>query len=228
MSARVRIVAREDAGAGLTLVHLEVPAEIRASYTRPGQVLVVTGDGEDAYFALASRVAAEQWSLLVRDAGTVAHRVLTSELGTELPISVPKFAGFPYHPETPGPIGLVAVGSALGAVRGLYLALEAEGRAHETTLFLGVRELGSIPLRAELVRLVGAGARVIVCVSDEPTRPMAPFEVHTGLVQDAVVRGTQDGSLPKGAILYVAGPAAMMDDFRARSEALGVAVHANA
>ena len=57
---------------------------------------------------------------------------------------------------------------------------------------------------------------------------MAPFEVHGGLVQDAVVRGTQDGSLPKGAILYVAGPPAMMDDFRARSEALGVAVHANA
>lgn len=223
-------MARTDAGAGLTLVHLEPSEAIRASYTRPGQVLVMKGDGEDAYFALASAVSSPSWSLLVRDAGAVARKVLGADLGSELSVAVPRFAGFPYQAGVPGPFGLVAVGSALGAVRGLYLTLEAEGRAHECTIFLGVREGSQVPLRDELERFVRAGGRVVVCISDVPPEPIPPFEVRAGLVQDAVAQAAASGDprLPPRAVLYVAGPPVMMDDFRGRADELGFMVHTNA
>ncbi len=227
----MRIVAREDAGAGLTLVHLEPSVDIHVHYTRPGQVLVVQGETagrEDAYFALASPLASATLALLVRDAGTVAHRLLTCELGTKFSVLVPSFAGFPHRAGELGPFGLVAVGSALGAVRGLYLAVEAEGRAHEATLFLGVRGVDHVPLRAELERIAFAGSRVVVCVSDEAPSPSLPFEVRGGLVQEGVLAAAKDGTLPRGTVLYVAGPPRMMDDFRAHEAELGMVVHTNA
>jgi len=219
-------VAREDAGAGLTLVHLEAPAPLRARYERHGQVLVVKGAAEDAYFALAAPLHAPRWALLVRDAGTVAHEVLTAPLGAELAVAAPSFAGFPYPEAGAGPLWLVAVGSALGAVRGLYLALAAEARAREVTLFLGAREIAQVPLRAELEDLVAEGARVVVCLSHEAASESAPFEVRAGLVQEAVVSSHEAGA--RASHVFVAGPTGMMDDFRGRAEALGAVVHTNA
>lgn len=224
--ARVRIVAREDAGAGLTLVHLEAPDHVRNSYARHGQVLVVKGETEDAFFALASPQSATRWALLVRDAGTVAHEVLTAPLGAELLVAVPSFAGFPYPAATDGPLWLVAVGSALGAIRGLYLALAAEARASQVTLFLGVREIAQVPLRAELEALVAQGAKVIVCVSHEPASTSAPFEVVAAMVQEAVTSHHARGE--RATMLFVAGPPGMMDDFRGRAADLDLVVHANA
>lgn len=223
---KVRIVAREDAGAGLTLVHLEVPEELRASYARHGQVLVVRGETEDAYFALAAPRTADRWALLVRDAGTVAHTVVTAPLGTELVVAVPSFAGFPAPDGGHGRLWLVAVGSALGAIRGLYLALEEASRAPLVTLFLGVREVEQIPLRSELEALVRAGASVEVCVSHAEAVESAPFTVRKGLVQDAVVAAYARGE--RADALFVAGPPGMMEDFRARAEDLELIVHANA
>ncbi len=229
MSAQLRLLGRADVGAGLTCVTLSAPPEMHAHYTRPGQVLQVRIGSDESFFALASPVGAPSWELLVRDAGSVARALLTEPLGAEISAQLTELAGFPYQDGAPGPFTLVAVGSALGAVRGLLLALESAGRCQEVRLFLGVQDPARVPLVAELARLAAAGARVTLCFSDAPAAPdpALPFEHHAGLVQGALERALADGSLRAGAI-YVAGPQSMMDELRAREAAFGLRVHANA
>lgn len=224
--ARVRLVARAPAGGDMTLVTIEPSPDLVAKYTRPGQVLVVR-EPEEAYFALAAPPGAPLWALLVRDAGTTAKHLISAPLGASVPAHVPDFAGFSRSVGEPGAVLLVAVGSALGAVRGVYLALSEAGRASDVTLVLGVRTPSLVPLEGELASLVREGARVVVCLSDEPAAPLPPFEVRDGLVQAAVDAELTARPGHHAAVL-VAGPKAMMDDFRSREEAFGVPVLANA
>jgi NAD(P)H-flavin reductase len=224
--ARVRLVARAPAGGDMTLVTSEPSPDLVAKYTRPGQVLVVK-EPEEAYFALAAPPGAPQWALLVRDAGASARHLVTAPLGASLPAHVPDFAGFSRPLAAPGAVLLVAVGSALGAVRGVYLALSEAGRANDVTLVLGVRTRALVPLEGELASLAREGARIVVCLSDEPAAPLAPFEVRDGLVQPAV-EAELAAARGRYAAVLVAGPKAMMDDFRAREADLGVPVLANA
>lgn len=225
----MRIVGREPTRGGLTLVRLDPPEDMRVFYTRPGQVVVAHVGGESAYFAMAARVGDAHWELLIRDAGKVARTILDAPLGTELAMTAPSFAGFPYLEGEPGPFTLVAVGSALGAVRGVYLALEAEGRADEIMLMLGVRDSSHLPLEEELRRLAGAGARVVVCLSDvAEASSLGPVEVRTGLVQAALVELATSDLTEHGGELYVAGPPSLMDELRARADELHRRVHVNA
>ena len=224
--ARVRVVARAPAGGDMTLVTLEPSPDLYAKYTRPGQVLVVK-EPEEAYFALAAPPGAPLWALLVRDAGPSAKHLVQAPLGASVPCDVPDFAGFSRPLAAPGAVVLVAVGSALGAVRGVYLALSEAGRAGDVTLVLGVRTPSLVPLDGELASLVRGGARVVVCLSDEPASPIPPFEVRDGLVQ-AAVEAEIAASPGRYAAVLVAGPKAMMDDFRSREAAFGVPVLANA
>lgn len=225
----VRIVGREPTRGDLTLVRLAPPEDMRVFYTRPGQVVIAHVGGESSYFAMAARVGDAHWELLVRDTGTVARAILEAPLGSELAMTAPSFAGFPYLAGEPGPFTLVAVGSALGAVRGVYLALEDEGRARELTLVLGVRDVSFLPLEDELRRLAEAGARVVVCLSDvSEAVAIAPLEVRIGLVQAALVEQAAARVAAHGGELFVAGPSSLMDELRSRAEELRHRVHVNA
>lgn len=229
MSGAARLLAREDVGAGLTRLTLAAEPGLLEAYTRPGQVVQLTAGGETGYFALASRVGGDTWELLVRDAGVVARALLTAPLGAELPAELTTLAGFPHTQGEPGPFTLVAVGSALGAVRGLLLALEAQGRCAEVRLFLGVHDAAHVPLVDELTRLAEKGARVTLCLSDAPPTPGAhpAFRQHAGLVQSALAVACEATDDPLGAV-FVAGPAEMMTEFKDMGRARGFVVHANA
>ncbi|HRG99381.1 MAG TPA: hypothetical protein PLR99_24210 [Polyangiaceae bacterium] len=229
MSAAARLVAREDVGAGLTRITLDAAPSLREGYTRPGQVVQLTAGGETGYFALASLVGSDTWELLVRDAGVVARALLTAPLGAELGAELTTLAGFPHTQGEPGPFTLVAVGSALGAVRGLLLALEAQGRCGEVRLLLGVHDAARVPLVDELTRLAAKGTRVTLCLSDAPPTPGAhpAFQQHAGLVQSALAQACEATDDPVGAV-FVAGPTEMMNEFKDMGHARGLVVHANA
>ncbi|HQY60111.1 MAG: hypothetical protein IPF92_24990 [Myxococcales bacterium] len=228
MKGAARLVALEDVGAGLTRVSLAAVPGVRETYTRPGQVVQVSAGGETGYFALASLVGADTWELLVRDAGVVARALLSAPLGADFDAEMTSLAGFPRTQGEPGPFTLVAVGSALGAVRGLLLSLEAEGRCGEARLLLGVHSASRVPLVGELTRLAGAGLRVTLCLSDAPPTPGAhpSFEQHAGLVQSALAHAREDRDAI-GAV-FVAGPPEMMNEFRDLGRSRGFVVHANA
>lgn len=229
MNGIVRLIACEDVGAGLAQVALAADPVLSAAYIRPGQVVQVRADGDAGYFALASRVGDARWELLVRDAGVVARALRAAPVGGAFEAEVTTLAGFPHTQGEPGPFTLVAVGSALGAVRGLLLALEAEGRASEAQLLLGVHDAARVPLVDELTRLAKLGTRVTLCLSEAPPTPGAHphFHQHPGLVQSALAHACEAGDRPVGTV-FVAGPIEMMSEFKDMGHALGLVVHANA
>jgi NAD(P)H-flavin reductase len=139
----------------------------------------------------------------------------------------PILQGFQGPLESRAPCSSWPSGAPSALCEASTLALSEAGRASDVTLVLGVRTPSLVPLEGELASLVREGARVVVCLSDEPAAPMPPFEVRDGLVQAAVDAELTARPGHHAAVL-VAGPKAMMDDFRSREEAFGVPVLANA
>ncbi len=121
----------------LKAVELDVPAEVAAAYTRPGQYVVLHPEGADkpVFMALASAPGAAPLELLV---GPAAAARLPLEAGAEIAMDAPGGKGFPIELAEGKDVLLFAVGSGMSAIRSVIEHIRAHrDRYGSVVLFAG-------------------------------------------------------------------------------------------
>ncbi len=218
------LTERRDAGAGLTLVTLTPAREHALAYRAPGQYVEVHAEAR-GYFALASEVGAPSWELLVRMNGGASDTLLRAPEGTTLDVKGPLGDGFPLERAAGRALVVAVAGSALAVARPIVRDRIARSEARTTSVYVGVRTVRDVPLAQEVAGWAHAGARVVLCLSRPETDQVSPLAlaetrrragyVQTVLANDVLERQVGD------ALLFAAGPAAMLDAVRALSREHG-------
>jgi sulfhydrogenase subunit gamma (sulfur reductase) len=216
-----RIAARRDVGAGLALVTLDVDRDVAEEYVAPGQYVEVSAPGGAGFFVFAGEPGASRWELLVREVGGAAEALASLPLGTSLDVSRPLGAGFPLARAAGRPLVVAAVGSAIGVARPILRRRLEAGDAAATYLFFGVRTPLEVPL-ADEVAAWSERAHVVLCISrGEPSREpdwLPRAARASGYVQHELVRALGAGRLPRGAIVFAAGPMPMLVEMGAATD----------
>lgn len=211
------LAARRDAGGGLTLVGLDVDASIARGYAAPGQYIELRTERGNGFFVLAGSLGVSPFELLVRNAGDAADVLVNSAIGTALEVSAPLGDGFPADRATGRELVVAVVGSALAVARPLVTRRLDELAAPHTHVYVGARSAGDVPLIEEVEAWGAAGVEVVLCLSRaelEHERTRLPFARRAaGYVQDVVARDVEGGRL-SGALVFAAGPAAMLTAIR--------------
>ncbi len=227
VSETIAISARSDAGGGLSLVRFAGAgaARVLATYRLPGQYVTVpplSADAPPSYFVLANPVGADAPEIVLRGGDEVADRLMTAPLGTPVTMSAAQGAGFPGDRAAGRPLWVAVAGSGVAAARAIAAFRRASGEQEmrSTRLFVGVRRLAELPLRAELEELGRAGMAVTVCTSrEEPAATETNgLRFVAGYVQTAL--GLE--MPPRDVRLFVAGPDAMVAALRQLARARGV------
>jgi NAD(P)H-flavin reductase len=219
MTYDAELVARAPAGGGMSLLGLRGAPELHATYTRPGQYTEIDLGGEQAFFAIASRVGAGEWELVLKGGGASADTLLGLPLGAKVPVSAALGHGFPCD-EVRGRALLMAVnGSGIAAARPVVSARIDDGDASRTELYVGARARGELPLTAEMADWSSHGVRVVLCLSQDPEAPR-PFE--RGYVQD-IAEKRADGEVLRGGMIFAVGAQGMTERFRALAPRVGIA-----
>jgi NAD(P)H-flavin reductase len=210
---------KEDVGGGLVRLTLEPPSAIRHSYVRPGQYVVVRGEGKDAYFVLAGDVGQPTWELVLRPSGDAALATLGTSAGGSVEISEARGEGFPMEEAQGRPLLVAVTGSGIAAGRPVVRARLKGGEARDTELLFGVRRLSDVPMEDELQDWVRGGVRVTLCLSREHVPP-GRTGVAAGYVQDvARAHAREGGHCPR--MIFAAGVREMIDAVRALATELG-------
>jgi NAD(P)H-flavin reductase len=105
------------------------------------------------------------------------------------------------------------VGSAVAVARPIVRRRQREGLGDATRVYLGVRSSADVPIERELEEWARAGARVTLCLSRSNGAPSA-LAVRPGWVQQVLAEDVRAGQLPD-AVVFAAGPKAMLDEVRA-------------
>jgi NAD(P)H-flavin reductase len=235
------LVARANAGGGLSLVALDLPDEVAATFVAPGQYARIDGGGEKGYFVLAGEPRA-RWELLIRgDAtdgtraappGKTAELLAHAPLGTRVLVSGALGAGFPCDEAKGRTLLVLVAGTGFAAARPILARRIAEGDAGRTHVYVGLRARKEVPLHAELRTWQAAGAALTICVSrpengappPDPT-PSEPWRTEHSYVQDAVRRGLTSTATVDAlgrAMIFTVGPSPMIDGARALAKELGI------
>lgn len=221
--------SRRDVGGGLALVELEPARAAAAAYVVAGQYVKVVADAGQGYFALAGEPGAPMWTLLVRNAGDASATLATAPIGTMVQASEPLGGGFPLARARGRLLVIASPGSALAVARPLMHARLASGDGPNTHLYLGARAAPELPLVDEIASWVRA-ARVTLCLSraelhhDEELLPGAARA--PGYVQAAIRAALRDAVVPADALVFAAGPAAMLAELKALPPPLEVVTNA--
>jgi NAD(P)H-flavin reductase len=211
-----RLAARGDVGGGLVRLAIDPPAEIALSYERPGQYVVLSAGGKNAYFVLAGDPGETTWELVVRPGGEAAEAALAVSPGGPLDLSGAQGAGFPMD-EARGQELIVAVtGSGIAAGRPVVRTRIRNGEARATELLLGVRTVADVPMEAELGEWSRAGVQVTICLS----RQEAPG-YSSGYVQDVARRDARSAPTQR-RLIFAAGVKPMIEGMRQLAQDLGV------
>lgn len=195
------------------LVALGVERALARAYGAPGQYIEIRTPRGNGYFVLAGQLGEPTWELLVRNAGDAADVLATAPLGTALEVSAPLGDGFPAERGTGRQLVVAVVGSALAVARPLVARRVADGTAARTHVYVGARSGLDVPLPEEVDGWSAGGVEVVLCLSrreldhDLSRLPRARREV--GYVQDVVARDVDGGRL-SGALVFAAGPEAML------------------
>jgi len=209
-----RLISR-DAGRPLVPVVLDVPADVRASHTTPGQYVQIAAGGENGYFVVASSVGAAAWCLLVKGGGSTADALLSEPLGATFPVTGALGAGFPMDEARGRPLVIAAAGTGIAAAPPIAARRIADGDAPRTHMLLGLQLAAHLPFPGDLVAWRAAGMDVTLCVSREDGDGVG---VVRGYVQDvARARLTQT----HGRMIFAVGPSAMVDATRTIAGQLG-------
>jgi NAD(P)H-flavin reductase len=228
ISETLAITARSYAGGGLSLVRFAGASATRvlATYRLPGQYVTVaslSADAPPSYFVLASPVGADAVEIVLRGGDEVADRLTTGPLGTRVTMSAAQGAGFPSDRAAGRPLWVAVAGSGVAAARAIAAFRRASGEpdVRSTRLFVGVRRLAELPLRAELEDLARAGMAVTICTSrEQPAAPEANgLRLAPGYVQAALALDLERPS--PDARLFAAGPDAMVVALRELARARG-------
>ncbi|CAN5320439.1 hypothetical protein BH09MYX1_BH09MYX1_05010 [soil metagenome] len=212
-----RIVARRDAGGGLSWVVLLPSPKGAATYRVPGQYVEVRIDAHQAsgFFALAGPEGAGQWDLLLRPNGGASEALLHVPIGGHVGVSAALGAGFPFEDAFDKSLAIVVTAGALGpALPGIERRLR-EGLGDRTTLLVGTHSLAGVPAMSQLDALRERGAKVRIVLSNEVVLPH-----DRGYVQHQL-----DAVNPE--YVFVAGLAAMVDAVKEWGHRSGVSVRSN-
>jgi NAD(P)H-flavin reductase len=218
-AAPAALTARRDAGGGLHLVTLRPAPDVAAQYRAPGQYVQVLA-GAAGYFVLAGDMGAAEWELLVRKNGGAADALVMSAPGTALPVVGPLGEGFPLERARGRRLVLAVVGSALAVARPILRDRLHRAETAATSIYVGARSLGDLALVDELASWARAGSTVVLCLSgplpDGPDAALggAPVSVRAGWVQRVLAQDVEGGRLAD-ALVFAAGPEAMLNDVRA-------------
>lgn len=209
--------ARRDVGGGLILVSIEVDAALARGYGAPGQYIELRTPRGNGYFVLAGPLGHTTWELLVRNAGDAADVLATAPIGTELEVSAPLGDGFPADRGTGRDLVVAVVGSAFAVARPLVSRRIAEGVAGHTHVYVGARAAVDVPLPEEVEGWNDARVEVVLCLSrgelEHDQGRLGFARRAAGYVQDVVARDVEGGRL-RGALVFAAGPAAMLTAMR--------------
>lgn len=225
------LAERRDCGAGLLFVTIDVDAGVATKYVAPGQYVRVTPEkGDPGYFVLASNPGDRGFELLVRNAGDAADVLATLPLGSHVDVSEPMGDGFPMNVARGRPLAVAVAGTALAVARPILRERIAESDARTSCVFLGVRAASDVPLASEVEGWIEEGVRVVLCLSrDEAAADrsvLADAARFPGYVQDAIARARTEGTLEPNALVFAAGPVAMLTALRAMSPDIDVVTNA--
>lgn len=213
------LTARRSAGGHVNLITLTPTSELAQGYRAPGQYIRVHAES-GGYFVLAGEVGAPSWELLVRNSGGAADALTTSPEGTTFEVTGPLGAGFPLERADRGPLVVAVVGSALAVARPILRERIAQGQCPATTVYIGARSAGDVPLSGEVAGWARAGATVTLCLSrpdlDDP-RVLPDIPREAGWVQRVLAADVAAGRQTT-RLVFAAGPAGMLDELRALAQ----------
>lgn len=216
-----RLVARADAGGGLSMLTVETGSDVLGTYTSPGQYVEVRARGETGYFVLANDPGARAWELILRAGGGASDVLLAMGVGGGIEVSAAIGAGFPMDEARGRPVVIALSGTGIAAARPLVHRRIADGDAARTQLLVGVRARGELPIEGQLDGWAAETLRVVVCLSQSDGAP-EDARFRRGYVQD-VLRQHADLRPPPGARVFAVGLASMIDGLRELAPALGIA-----
>jgi NAD(P)H-flavin reductase len=208
-ASEARWLARRKVGGGVHLITLAPSPHQARAYLAPGQYVRIDVDG-GGYFVLAGDVGAPTWELLVRANGGASDALIAAGQGATLPVAGPFGEGFPVTRAEGRTLVLAVVGGALGAVRPVLRTRDPR----RTHLYLGVRAADDVPIADEVAAFARKGGTVVLCVSTEDDGSVLPdLRRAGGWVQHVLAR-----EMPRGAMVFAAGPESMLEALRAMPE----------
>jgi NAD(P)H-flavin reductase len=235
-----RLVARRDAGGGMTQMTVEVPVEIAATHTSPGQYVEVRAEGRTGFFVLANAPGTpdvRSWDLVMRAGGNASDVLLTMPPGAELELTAAIGAGFPMADARGRPLIVALSGTGIAAGRPIVERRIAEGDAVNTRVLMGIRTRSELPMRDALEAWMRAGVEVLVCLSKDEGFIEGVPHAH-GYVQNvlrsAKASGARSGAAREdrweSARIFAVGMASMIQGLKAVAPELGISpenVHTN-
>lgn len=224
-----RLVARRDAGGGLTRVIVQPLAALAPTYVRPGQYVEMRIGGEEGFFVVSSEPGSTPWELVMRSGGGASDVVLACEIGAELELSGALGHGFALDAARAAPLAVVLGGTGVAAGPPVVRRRIRDGDAVRTTAFVGVRHVLELPLEEELRSWVRAGVEVVVCSAQREEDPLpadvsgagAALRFARGYVQDILPDRLVPGWLSGGRVFAV-GSGPMVDALRAVAPSVGL------
>jgi NAD(P)H-flavin reductase len=206
------VMARRDAGGGMTLFAIEVPGALRESHVRPGQYAYFTLIGEAGYFVLGNREQRSPWEIFLRRGGAAADLLIAAPVGVEVAATKALGAGYPVESARGEDTLVVVTAGAIAAARAVVHRRIEDGDGPKTRLVIGARTLDAIPIEDELDVMRSAGVRVRIVLSGAGV----PEHYDRGYVQHVLERDWTDRSW-----VFVAGANDMVAGVRAAAVALG-------
>jgi NAD(P)H-flavin reductase len=216
-----RLVAREDAGGGLTRITVHAAHDIVATYTSPGQYVEALIEEETGFFVLASEPGANGWEFVMRPGGGASDVLLAARLGASFEVTLAIGDGFPMAEAHGHPLIVALGGSGIAAGRPIVRRRVTQGDAKRTQVLVGIRTRGELPTRDDLEAWMRAGVDVLVCLSKDDG-PIEGIRYARGYVQD-VLRACGAALPPAGGRIFAVGMASMVEALKGLAPALGIA-----
>jgi NAD(P)H-flavin reductase len=238
-----RLIAQRDAGGGMTQIAVEVPRDILATHTSPGQYVEVRTNGRTGFFVLANepsppsadaRETSGSWEFIMRPGGGASDVLVRMAPGSMLELTRAIGAGFPMSDARGRPLIVALSGTGIAAARPIVQRRIAEGDAARTYVFMGIRTSTELPMRRDLEGWMRAGVEVLVCLSKDDGSIDGVPHAH-GYVQSVLQSVVSDGArAPRdrcaNAHIFAVGMASMVQGLKALAPELGISaenVHTN-
>jgi NAD(P)H-flavin reductase len=221
-----RVLGRVDVGGGLSRITIDAAPGLLASYTSPGQYVEVTIENESGFFVLANYPGAPNWQLIMRAGGGASDFLVATPPGRSMNVTRALGAGFPMDEARGTSLTIVLGGTGIAAGPPLLTRRVMQGDAARTQVFVGVRTRSELGLRREVEAWIQAGARVLVCLSNDEG-PLDELPWTSGYVQDVLRARAASVS---GDPVFAVGPEAMIGALRELAPQLGIAperIHTN-
>jgi NAD(P)H-flavin reductase len=215
------LVAREDAGGGLTRFTVEAAPDLVATYQSPGQYVEVRAKKQTGFFVLAGDPGAPAWELVMRSGGGVSDVLLAMAPVASLEVTHAIGAGFPMDVARGHPLIVVLGGTGIAAGSPIVKRRIAESDARSTQVLIGIKTRSELPTRGDLETWMRAGVDVLVCLSQDDGALEGIRYAH-GYVQD-VLRARAGAFRSPGSRIFAVGLASMIDALKALAPELGIA-----